>query len=157
MPRKYRTHTKSLQIVPEDEGIVLDGAGSDEPTASEGKAVSKAEAIRRALAQGIESPEKATDFIKTQFGLEISRQHFSAAKSQIKSKAEAEMSGTKVEPAKRGRKPKGAGPLEGYLAPPSKPHAIDGEADLLVAMEAMKPLVASLGVDTVKRIAELLG
>ena len=72
--------------------------------------------------------------------MDVSPQHFSSTKSQLKSKV---LEG----------KPKAA--VEGYLAPPLKPSA-DGEAALLAAMEAMKPLVAALGADKVKRIADLL-
>lgn len=61
--------------------------------------------------------------------------------------------------AKPGRKPKAepSQALEGYLAPPSKATPTDGQTELLAAVEAMKPLVAALGVDEVKKIAELLG
>jgi hypothetical protein len=45
--------------------------------------------------------------------------------------------------------------LEGYLAPPK----IDakGDGDLIEALEAMKPLVASLGKAQVHRLVDLLG
>jgi hypothetical protein len=111
--------------------------------------VSKAEAIRRALSAGMDSPEDGVAYIKSRFGLEVSNQHFSATKSQIKSKG----GGTQSK-GKPGRKPKAA--VEGYLAPPPKP-APAGGSDLLEAMEAMKPLVASLGKEQVKRIVDLLG
>jgi hypothetical protein len=42
------------------------------------------------------------------------------------------------------------------LAPPPKP-APTGGSGLLDAMEAIKPLVASLGAEKVKRIGDLLG
>ena len=58
--------------------------------------------------------------------------------------------------ARPARKPKAAAQaVEGYLAPPSFPD--DGGIDLLDAMEAMKPLIASLGAEKVKRIVDLLG
>jgi hypothetical protein len=114
---------------------------------STGKTISKSEAARQALAAGLEGPEEATDFIKKTFGIEMSRSHFSAVKSQIKAKAEA----PPAPRGKPGRKPRAA--IEGMVKPP-KPGS---EAGLLEAMEAMKPLVASLGVEKVKRIAELLG
>jgi hypothetical protein len=59
--------------------------------------------------------------------------------------------------ARRCRKPKAAPGqgVEGYLTPPPKP-AQAAVSDLLDAMEAMKPLVASLGKEQVKRI-DLLG
>ena len=53
------------------------------------------------------------------------------------------------------RKAENSGAVEGYLAP-SKIDAI-GDGDLLDALEKMKPLVASLGPDKVKRIVDLLG
>lgn len=46
--------------------------------------MSKVDAIRAALAEGLESPEQATKLIRKRFGIEISRQHFSATKSQLK-------------------------------------------------------------------------
>jgi hypothetical protein len=60
---------------------------------------------------------------------------------------------------KPGRTPRAAPSqaVEGYLAPPPKPRGSGGEPDILEAMEAMKPLVASLGADKVKRIVDLLG
>jgi hypothetical protein len=41
------------------------------------------------------------------------------------------------------------------VAAPADPS--NGEADLLAAMEAMKPLVANRGADKVNRIVDLLG
>ena len=57
-----------------------------------------------------------------------------------------------------GRKEKAAAQVAepGQAAPQPKPRAAGGETDLLTAMEAMKPLVASLGADKVKRIVDLL-
>ena len=101
---------------------------------------------REAIAAGMETPDDAVEFIRKKFGIEMSKPHFSAVKAQEKKK-------TMSAPAKRGRKPKAA--VEGYLAPPKI--VPTGEGDLLDAIEAMKPLVASLGVEKVKRIAELLG
>jgi hypothetical protein len=44
---------------------------------------------------------------------------------------------------------------EGYLAPPKI--EAKGDVDLIEALEAMKPLVASLGAEKVKRLVDLLG
>jgi hypothetical protein len=84
---------ESREVPEEQEGVGQVGHG----------VVSKAEAIRRALAEGLESPEEGTDFIRKTFGSEVSRQHFSATKSQIKSKE-----GSKQFKGKPGRKPKEA-------------------------------------------------
>ena len=99
--------------------------------------ITKAEAVRRALAEGIESPKAGVVFIKDRFGIEIAPMHFGAQKSQIRQKERA----TKGESEGRSRR---------------EPRS-SGQGELLAAMEAMKPLVASLGVEQVKRIAELLG
>jgi hypothetical protein len=92
-------------------------------------------------------------YIRKEFGIEIAPQHFSNVKSQLKKRG-----GGGAPKGKPGRKPKAAAgaSVEGYLAPPPK-RASSGEPDLLAAMEAMKPLVASLGADKVKRIVDLLG
>lgn len=106
-------------------------------------AISKAEAVRQALSAGMDRPADGVEFIKAHYGIEIENQTFSTYKAQQKARA------AKKEVAK----PKAA--VEGYLAPPKIEAAGDG--DLLGAMEAMKPLVASLGADKVKRIVDLLG
>ncbi len=103
---------------------------------SGGQAISKAEAIRQALANGIESPSEGVEFVKREFGIDLSPTHFSAGKSLAKKMAEAKSQGNI-----RGR---------------SNPY-FSNNADLIEAMEVMKPLVASLGVEKVKRLAELLG
>lgn len=126
---------------------------AQEPDDAGGKGMSKTEAIRRALAAGHEGPQEGTAYIRREFGIEIAPQHFSATKSQLKSREAAKK-------GKPGRKPKAAAPsqgVEGYLAPPPRQAPAGGQQDLLAAMEAMKPLVDSLGKDQVKRIVDLLG
>jgi hypothetical protein len=119
-----------------------------EPTEN-GGSITKTEAVRRALAAGKELPGEAVPYIQSEFGIEINPQHFSAVKSGLKKRGGA----TKPK-GRPGRKPREA--EEGYLAPPAR-KAAQGEDDLLAAIEAMKPLVESLGADRVKRIADLLG
>lgn len=115
--------------------------------------ITKSEAIRRALAAGFEGPQEGTAYILKEFGIEIAPGHFSAVKATEKKKAAAAPKG------KLGRKPKAAPSqaVEGYLAPPPKQAPAGGEAGLIEALEAMKPLVASLGKEQVKRIVDLLG
>ena len=110
--------------------------------------IAKNEAARQAIAAGLESPEEATEFIRKKFGIEMSKPHFSAVKSQLKKRE----GGAKPK-GRSGRKPKAT--VEGYLAPPPKV-VPTREGDLLDAMEAMKPLIASLGPEKVKRIVDLL-
>ena len=108
------------------------------------------------LDQGHTQPDDGVAFIRSAFGLEMTKQHFSAAKSQIKLKARRGKLFPDAVPAKRGRKPKVQGAAPSSSAAPG-PSRNNGEADLLAAIEAMKPLVAALGSDKVKRIADLLG
>lgn len=141
-----------------DEQEALEAQEPDEEAG--GKGMTKTEAIRRALAAGHEGPQEGTSYIRREFGIEIAPQHFSATKSQIKKKQGGEKAaGKRGEPARRGRKPQEAPSqgVEGYLAPPPKQPTAGDAPDLLEAMEAMKPLVASLGAEKVKRIVDLLG
>jgi hypothetical protein len=143
-------------VEPEDESQDIEQQEAIEAREPEpaGEAISKSEAARRAIAAGLDSPEEATDFIRKRFGIEMSKPHFSAVKSQMKKKE----GGAKP---KRGRKSKtwqsqpDAPPIEHYFTP--SPKTGDSSDDLLEAMEAMKPLVASLGAEKVKRIVDLLG
>ena len=103
-----------------------------------GKTMTKADAVRAALAEGVETSKEGVEFIKDRFGIEIAPMHFAAQKSQIKKKEQGEDQGTRKAPKPR--------------------QATDGDqGDLLAAMEAIKPLVASLGAEKVKRIVDLLG
>ncbi|QEH36476.1 hypothetical protein OJF2_50400 [Aquisphaera giovannonii] len=157
MARKKTAAPKHVE--PEDESQDVEEPDTedqdDEPEASGGKGMSKAEAIRRVMADGIDNPSVGSQEIRKRFGIDVTPQHFSAARSQMKSR-DAKKSGAPK--GKPGRKPKAASQgVEGYLAPPPKQQGTGGEPDLLEAMEAMKPLVNSLGADKVKRIVDLLG
>ncbi len=112
------------------------------------KTMSKAGAARAALADGVVVPKEASIYIKRKFGIDISPQQFSAEKSRLKLRAGG------VGPHSNQDLP-GKG-FDGYLAPPSK-RSSPGEADLLMALEAMKPLIAQLGTEKVKRMVDLLG
>lgn len=111
---------------------------------------SKSDAVRMAIAAGFDGPQVGAGYIQSQFGLDVSPEHFSAVKSADKKKVL-----TEAPAGKPGRKPKST--EEGYLAPPPVPSAPGDQTNLLAAMEAMKPLVASLGAEKVKRLVDLLG
>src|SRR3954462_12164248 len=105
---------KQEPVEPEDES--LDLADSDVEEADEGdspgnsgpargKTISKADAARAAIRQGIESPQEASAYIMQQFGIEMAPQHFSAVKSQLRKKErEAESAGQPPAPGRRGRR-----------------------------------------------------
>lgn len=121
-----------------------------------GKKVSKTQAVREALRAGFEMPTEGTDFIRDRFGIVMDNQRFSTVKSNLK-KRESEGGAGKPR-GKPGRKKRETVPTVAESGDStSRSQPTNGEADLLTAIEAMKPLVASLGVEKVKRIAELLG
>lgn len=138
MPRARTAKHPKAEDVPEEKTTA--GGEID-------KGITKVQAVRNALDEGLEKPGGIADFALSRYGLVIAKQQISAYKSQIRSKQRI---GEVV--SKRGRKPKDA--VKGYLAPPRITPS--GEGDLLDAMEAMKPLVASLGAERVKRLVDLL-
>jgi hypothetical protein len=145
---RTRTAKHSKPVEPEDESQEVPEEAAVPPGPQDKGSISKSESARQAIAAGLESPEEATEFIRKKFGIEMSKPHFSAVKSQLKKRE----GGAKPK-GRSGRKPKAA--VEGYLAPPPK-IVPTGEGDLLDAMEVMKPLIASLGPEKVKRIVDLL-
>ena len=112
-------------------------------------AVSKADMVRAALAAGMETPTDGLGFIKSKYGIDFPRPMWSSYKAQLRAQEQKKA----LKGAKPGRKPKAA--VEGYLAPPKV--TPKGDGDLLDALEAMKPLVASLGAEKVHRLVDLLG
>ena len=148
-----RRTAKTTQADPEAEPEVSEDAPEPEPAtdnpepAAKGRK-SKVEAVRIALRQGYDTPEAGLDFIRRRFDIEMTRQHFSATKSQIRKK-ERESGSEEDAPAPVRRKPL----IEGYVAPPPKP---PGEPDVLLALESVKELVEQFGADKIKRIVDLL-
>ena len=53
---------------------------------SKAKEITKSEAVRRAVAEGVDKPQEGSAFIKEKFGLQVTPQHFSTYKSQQKAK-----------------------------------------------------------------------
>src|SRR5271157_1374812 len=85
-------------------------------------AMTKSQAVREALAAGIESPEEGVAWIRDKYGLEMKATHFSAVKAH--------------------ERRRGIGGNSG---------------DAIAAMETLKPLVLSHGIEKVKRMVELCG
>jgi len=113
--------------------------------AGTGEKVTKADAVRAALAEGHDSPAEGVPYIKAKFGIDITAQHFSSYKSSEKAKA--------GKPAgRRGRKPPDASaePTAVARATPA-----NGSVGVAGSVQAIKALVATLGVDQVKEIAEI--
>ncbi len=115
-------------------------AETPQAPATEKKAISKAKAAKAAIAKGYGKPIDAVKYIKEEFGIDMTPQHFSATKSNLNKKALAAEPATPAKPR-----------------PVRASHGDAVDHELLVAMEAMKPLVSSLGADKVKRLVDLLG
>jgi hypothetical protein len=147
---------KASTTQPEGESLAMESASGT---------ITKAEAIRKTLAEGITKSEDGVAHIKKRYGLDVTKGHFAASKSKEKTPGEPVQAmprrsrppgKTKVVTVKvkRGRKPKAA--VEGYLAPPPT-SAGEPSGDLLAQMEALKPLVESMGKERAKRIIDLIG
>jgi hypothetical protein len=109
-------------------------------SASENKpSVSKAEAVRAALADGVDGLDEMAAFIKTKFGFEISKPMLSSYKANEKKRvAKADESSA----PKRG--------------PALKVPASGREDDILRTLETLKPLIASHGSDKLHRLIDVL-
>jgi hypothetical protein len=102
-------------------------------------AVSKAAAVRAALADGLDGLDDIAAYVKAKHGHDIPKPQISAYKAQEKAK------GRKVdEPVPKAPKPKPA------------VHGGGGETDLITAMETMKPFIKEHGAERLKRIIDLL-
>jgi hypothetical protein len=102
--------------------------------------VSKMEAVRQTLAQGIDKPQEGIDHIKQNFGIDLPAGIFSSYKSMINSKKG-------VAPGKRGRKPKSMS----ATGSGSKAHG----GDVLQLAQEVKALVGKYGADAVKGMADV--
>jgi hypothetical protein len=109
--------------------------GKKNEAASE-ETITKSDAVRRALADGVDSPSDGVAYIKSKFGLDITNQQFSTVKFQEGKKK----AGGKA-PAKRGR--------------PAASPSTNGVPNMALQIEAIKTLVDQLGVDQVVSIARL--
>jgi hypothetical protein len=120
--------------------------GMETTSGSNGSRLNKSQAARKAIDAGYEKPVEAVAYIKRTFGIDLHPQHFSAIKSNYKKKQAASKAGA----------PRRRALIEGYLAPPP-PQSSGGQPDLIESLETLKPMIASLGADTVKRLVDLLG
>ena len=107
--------------------------------------MTKAGAARAALANGIMVPRQASAYIKQKYDIDISPQQFSAEKSRLKLRS-------------GGSIPASGSNSSGYSGEnfSGQFSTFSGEADLLQALEIMKPLIHQLGADKVKRMVDLL-
>jgi hypothetical protein len=113
-------------------------------TAAAEGSISKAAAVRQALAEGFESLDDIAAFIKTEHGIEIPRPQLSSYKAQAR--AREQKTHTDSKPSKAPT------PI-----PKAAKHGGGAETDLIEAMETLKPYVNEHGAERLKRIIDLLG
>jgi hypothetical protein len=107
-------------------------------------AISKAAAVRAALADGLDGLDDVAAYVKTKHGHEIPKPQISAYKAQEKAKSRKG-----EHPVPMAAKPKSA------VLPVAR-YGGGGETDLITAMEAIKPYVKEHGAERLKRIIDLL-
>jgi hypothetical protein len=118
-----------------------------EPAPQEaGAKINKADAVRAAIAEGVDMPEEGVAYILKKFGIEVTKSQFSTYKSLDKKRDGA------TDKKKPGRKP--TQPAPAAVAPTPKPSS-NGSSGLAIQVEAIKTLVDTLGVDQVVSIARL--
>jgi hypothetical protein len=147
---KHVEAEEESQEIPEEEPEVEEEANEPEHAAT----MTKADVCRALLAEGITESEDALAAAKSRFGIEIKSTDFSLYKGKQKRGAATQT------PAKRGRKPKAfepAPPATAQVAPVTRSTAKVSEPDLIESLETLKPLIASLGAEKVKRLVDLLG
>jgi hypothetical protein len=117
------------------------------------QSISQTDAVKGALDSGYELPGEATDYIRDQFGMEVSKAYFSAIKSKLKAQ------GGKTKKRSVGR-PSAASVRQNEASstsqPSSRQKSAGGDDELLKALEVMKPLIDALGAEKVRRIVDLL-
>jgi hypothetical protein len=120
---------------------------AEQPSEAPAEKISKADAVRAAMAEGNDTPEEGVAFISKRFGVEVTRQQFSSYKSQ--EKARQQKKGGQEENGQQGKRAVEAPVAEVVPAPRN------GTPDVAESIQAIKSLVDTLGVDQVKQIAEI--
>ncbi|HEV2555450.1 MAG TPA: hypothetical protein VGV17_16980 [Bosea sp. (in: a-proteobacteria)] len=107
--------------------------------------MTKAAAVRAAVAAGKSKPADAVQWIKEQHGIEITPQHFSSYKS-----SQARKDGVGSSGGRRGRRPAATG-----FAPISSRHRVNSGGGVDLAKQ-LKSLVTQYGADEVSGMLAVL-
>jgi hypothetical protein len=116
-----------------------------------GGPITKKEAVKRALAEGLDMPADGIPWIKKQFGLDLKNQQFSSYKLELRGKQGRGGKG------RGGRKPgpKAAQPAAAAPTPKAAPVSRPGAGNPLDAARQVKELCERYGAETVKGLADL--
>ncbi|WZO97976.1 hypothetical protein EP7_005028 [Isosphaeraceae bacterium EP7] len=123
-------------------------------TEVDGAPLSQTDAVKAALDGGYEMPGEATDYIRDQYGMEVTKAYFSAIKSKLKSQGGTVKKRGYTRSAATVAKHAGASSTSQASA---RLKSAGGDEGLLKALEVMKPLVEKLGAEKVRRLVDLLG
>lgn len=115
----------------------MDAPAADTP------AITQAEAVRKALKAGYESPSEGVRYIQEEFGIEVSAGYYSVIKSK-----EGDASKSKAV-----KIPSASGKVK---IPAAKP-ASNGKPDVADSVAAVKKLVDELGAEQVVKLAGFFG
>ena len=108
--------------------------------------ISKADAVRAALAEGIDTPDEGIAFLQKRFGIEMGKPMWSSYKAQEKAR-KAKLNGDA--PPKLGRPPAVA------TDAPAPARSIATGGSVSDSLKSVKELVDRLGADEVIKIAEI--
>ncbi|HEX4611053.1 MAG TPA: hypothetical protein VH092_22875 [Urbifossiella sp.] len=129
-----------------------DAEPADETDSATATKVSKADAVRAALADGVDTPDEGVAYILKKFGIEMGKPMWSSYRSQEKARLAKKAAGGA--PGRRGRTPRvDSAPVGAPFPVP----ALNGSIGLAGSVGAIKELVDHLGVDQVVSIAKLFG
>jgi len=112
-----------------------------EPATETAPTMSKTDAVKAAIAEGVDKPADGVAYVKEKFGVDITAQYFSIIKSHAKLKGGKKSS----------RKVRSSAAVSPASAPSS-----NGKHNVATSLATIKKLVDELGVDQVKEIAEML-
>ena len=146
MPRKK---------APSDQPTTPAADPTDDPTepTEAVKPMMKSQAMDAAIAAGASSPSDAVAYVQEHFGMEISAKQFSTHRSLAKQKASIDARHKAPKPATPPPTPKPAAAPVATPAAPAAAAAKGGPPEVADAVQAIKQLVDTLGVEQVRRIA----
>lgn len=134
---------KAADKAPEPEPKKATAKAPAAPLAEPAPSVSKAEMVRAALADGIDSPGDGVEYIKAKYGIDLPKPMWSSYRAQQKAKDNKD-----APKGKPGRKPKEADS-------PQAARTVTASADMIDDLSAVKHLVQKLGAEQVHKIVGL--
>jgi hypothetical protein len=73
--------------LPSPQSDIVAKKAESEPETAPAEQITKTEAVKRALADGVDKPVEGVEYVRSKFGIEMTNQGFSTAKFQLGKKA----------------------------------------------------------------------